>query len=240
VLLNAANGSRLFREFVPPQTNSHLFYQGRGVAEYRCEARTIGGFVQQLAVAYVTHGYWFYVTGEIPERKDPATVDQKLIALYGVEASRWSRVRRKHGGLANVHYLRYGRFFVIVATKGEHRFFEDEPNFKDIRKIPIKFAGYSIGCRKGTDGKLHPSVRIHREQFKTLKAWCLEIAPHWTRERIEGELSRLPFEAYAPIRTQLLILVRAINRARAEGGLELVSKECLRLRRAPVKPFKSE
>ena len=43
--------------------------------EYRCVASTVDGFLQQLAVAYITHGYWFYVVGEIPEGKDPVTVD---------------------------------------------------------------------------------------------------------------------------------------------------------------------
>ena len=33
--------------------------------EYRCEATSVAGFVQQLAVAYVGRGYLFYVKGEI-------------------------------------------------------------------------------------------------------------------------------------------------------------------------------
>jgi len=32
---------------------------------YRCEATTIEGFVQQLAVSYIANGYWFCVTGLI-------------------------------------------------------------------------------------------------------------------------------------------------------------------------------
>ena len=42
---------------------------------YRCEATTLEGFVQQLAVGYVSRGYWFYVTGFIPAGKDPHDVD---------------------------------------------------------------------------------------------------------------------------------------------------------------------
>ena len=52
--------------------------------EYRCEATSVAGFVQQLAVAYVGRGYFFYIVGEIPERKDPHAVDEKLIAKYGL------------------------------------------------------------------------------------------------------------------------------------------------------------
>ncbi len=48
---------------------------------YQCQAATVAGFIQQLAVAYVRHGYWFYVKGEIPARKDPQKVDAKLMEL---------------------------------------------------------------------------------------------------------------------------------------------------------------
>ena len=45
---------------------------------YRCEARNIDGFLSQL-IRYVSSGHYFYITGRIPERKDPAVVDAKLI-----------------------------------------------------------------------------------------------------------------------------------------------------------------
>ena len=105
---------------------------------YRCVARSAAGFVQQLAVAYVTHGYWFYVTGHIPEHKDPALTDRKLIERYGIDVSKWTRARRKRDGLANVQYLRYGRFFILLATHGEHPFFaEEEEQIRDIRRTPL-------------------------------------------------------------------------------------------------------
>ena len=47
--------------------------------EYRYEATSVAGFVQQLAIAYINHGYWFYVTRTIPERKDLAKTDRKII-----------------------------------------------------------------------------------------------------------------------------------------------------------------
>src|SRR5436190_4966269 len=123
--------------------------------EYRCEATSVSGFIQQLAVAYVGRGYFFYVTGEIPEKKDPRAVDAKLIAKYGLAIGKTARARRKAAGLANVQYLRYRRVFVLLATSGKHPFFEEEREFvRDVRKIPIKFAGYAISYRSG-----HPHVR---------------------------------------------------------------------------------
>src|SRR5262245_30128173 len=46
---------------------------------YRCEVSTPEGFVQQVAVSYLAHGYFFYVAGVIPEGKDTRRVDQKLV-----------------------------------------------------------------------------------------------------------------------------------------------------------------
>ena len=65
---------------------------------YRYEAQSIAGFVQQLAVAYVQHGYWFYVTGQVPERKCPLAVDAELLDRYEIAISSWARARRKRQG----------------------------------------------------------------------------------------------------------------------------------------------
>ncbi len=79
--------------------------------EYRCEATSPVGFVQQLVSCYLPHGYWFYVSGCIPEHKDPRSVDEKLLAKYGISLSRSSRARRKRVGIANIHYLWFFRIF---------------------------------------------------------------------------------------------------------------------------------
>ncbi|MFN0135702.1 MAG: hypothetical protein ACKVS9_06240, partial [Phycisphaerae bacterium] len=145
--------------------------------KYRCETTSVEGFVQQLAVAYITHGYWFYVAGKIPEGKDPAAIDAKLIERYGIAISKWVRCRRKKQGLANMQYLRYERFFLLLATKGRHDFFEREcASFCDVRRVSIKFAGYSIGCRKGQDGRWHASVRINPQEYMSLRACVIDMA----------------------------------------------------------------
>src|SRR5947207_10662909 len=106
---------------------------------YQFDATSSSGFLQQLAVAYLGHGYWFYVTGHVPEGKDPAAVDRKLVAKYEVGISKWARARRKASGLANCQYLRHGQFFVLLASHGRHPFFEGESQFKDAREEPIGF-----------------------------------------------------------------------------------------------------
>jgi hypothetical protein len=206
---------------------------------YRCVTFTAAGFVQQLAVSYVSNGYWFYVTGRVPDHKDPAALDQKIIAQYGLDISKWARVRRKQAGLANVQYLRYGRFFVILATHGQHAFFTDEAGqIWDIRKHPLYFMGYSIGYRQARNGQTwHVSVRIHRGLYSELKARFETLALQLPVEELIRELRGIDYEPFAPVRTQLRTILRAVNRKRKIAGLELVPGQSVYLRRVPVPPF---
>ena len=202
---------------------------------YRCEASSLEGFIQQLAVSYLPHGYWFCVAGEIPPGKDPRAVDQKLTQRYGVSLSRWARARRKKAGNANVHYLRYERFFVLIATHGHHPFFEEErTSIFDVRRSPVRVGGYAVSFRHGRS-----HVRLEAERYRELKAHFLTLATHRTASAIADELRSLPFEPYAPVRRQLFIILRAVNRARRAAGFQPVPWTALRLRRRIVRPFES-
>jgi hypothetical protein len=206
---------------------------------YRCVATSVAGFVQQLAVAYVSHGYYFYVAGMIPEDKDPAKTDEKILRQYGIAVSKWTRARRKRAGQANVHYLRHGHFYVIIANHGEHPFFAAEgKRVRDIRKAPILFMGYSVGCRRERGGgKYHAGVRINREHFRQLKRYFERAAIKKSVEEVTADLRGLLLEPYAPVRDQLKGILRAVNRKRKLGALPSVPREALRFRRAPVQPF---
>ncbi len=172
--------------------------------KYRCVATSIEGFVQQLAVAYITHGYWFYVVGTIPEGKDPVGVDAKLIERYGIAISKWARCRRKKQGLANMQYLRHDRFFVLLATKGRHLFFEHErSSIRDVRRKPIKFAIYSIGCRKGRDGRWHASVRISASTMKAVRASIETPCVEFDRVSSNQFLRGLHHSRFSAVRWQL-------------------------------------
>jgi hypothetical protein len=210
-----------------------LFVFRGGLVEYRCEATSIAGFVQQLAVAYVGRGYFFYVKGEIPERKDPRAVDLRIVEKYNIAVRKTARARRKAAGLANLQYIRFERTFVLIATHGRHIFFEQERGFiRDVREVPIKFAGYAISYRSG-----HPHVRIEQRQFLELKAWFLDASTHRSRESLEMEFRKLPFEPYAPVRSQLFSIVRRLNERRAAAQFEPVPATAIRLRRRVVQPF---
>lgn len=213
--------------------------------EYRCETTSVEGFVQLLACNYLPHGYWFYVTGRVPDDKEPRTVDAKLIDKYGIDRSRASRARQKQLGYANVHYLRHGRFFILVATHGKHLFFDEEAaSIQDARRIPIRFAGYAISYRRGgrtvsgtADCKWHSRVEIDREWYKVLQAWFLDSAIYRSSAKVAQDFYQVPFEPYAPVRRQLLRLLQSVNAARKQAGQSILPYEVLPLRRRVVRPF---
>ena len=212
---------------------------------YRCETTSVEGLVQLLACNYLPHGYWFYVTGAIPMHKDVRQVDAKLIAKYGIDVLRTARARRKRSGRANMQYLRHDRFFVLLATRGTHLFFAEESAcVRDARETPLQFAGYAVSYRRGNrkrdgtaDNRWHSHVQIERGRYNELKAYFLEIAARRSADRLAREFYYLPFEPYAPVRRQLLSILRAVNRARRQAGFEPLPYDVLPLRRRVVKPF---
>ena len=62
------------------------------------------------------------------------------------------------------------------------------------------------------------------ERYRDLKAMLVDLATKRSKEHIIAEFRRLPFEPYAPVKRQLLRLLRAVNRARIEKGFEQVSQ----------------
>lgn len=203
------------------------------MSEQQYEATTLGGFVQQIAVSYIANGYFFYATGRVPERKDPRLLDQKFAKTYGLDLSKWSRSRRKQAGYANVRYIRFERFFVLLATAGEHQFFANEAKLiRDVRRVPLKFGGYSLSQRGG-----HAHVRIEQETYKMVKSHLVDLAMRRTVLALEAEFRGLPFEPYKPVVCQVLAILRAVNRVRKAAGYEPVPAGSLRMFREIYRPF---
>ena len=209
-----------------------------GAMTYHYIAVSEQAFVQQLALAYVQRGFWYYVAGSIDKNRDVEQIDRKLIDRYNVDISNWARTRRKKQGKANVHYLRCKQFFVLIASEGSHDFFIREGiNIRDIRKEPIYFAGHGIGCYRGPDGRLHVSVRIHPKQYNLLQDYFVAVAPHRSSEELIQEFRCLPFEPYALVRRQLMNILRDVNRTRRAAGKGPIPIEALRLKRRILNPF---
>lgn len=89
---------------------------------------------------------------------------------------------------------------MFLASRGEHRFLAGEPRFRDAREEPIRFVGCSISVKRGLDGRWHPSVRIHPDDYRELRALNrarttagLELVP-----RTALRLSRTGVRPFAP------------------------------------------
>jgi len=121
---------------------------------YRCEATSTEAVVQLIAASYLRHGYYWYVTGRIPNNKEPGLVDRKLIEKYDIDITEWQRSRRRKQGLANAQYLRHDRWFILMLTDGHHALRAPVANggegeqLKDCRRVPIRFDGYAISYRR--------------------------------------------------------------------------------------------
>ena len=177
--------------------------------KYRCEATSAEAIVQLIAASYLRHGYYWYVTGHIPERKSPATVDRKLIDKYGIDVTEWQRARRRQQGLANAQYLRFGHWFIFLLTEGHHALRApaskggEGETLQDFRRVPLRFQGYSISYRQsgvvrtgGSPMKWRAHVRIDGDTYASpnicWQRWfrCLELVSPLVEGR-DGAANRL-------------------------------------------------
>jgi len=105
---------------------------------YLCEATSMEGLIQQVALSYLRHGYWWYVTGIAPERKELTEIDHNILSKYDIRKDWRLIAHNKSRGLANLQYIRHGRFYIIMATKGFHEFKDREAKrIRDARQCPI-------------------------------------------------------------------------------------------------------
>jgi len=96
------------------------------------------GLLQQVALSYLRHGYWWYVTGIVPARKEPLEIDQNILIKYDIRKDWRFIAHNKNRGLANLQYIRHGRFYLLLATKGLHEFKTREAKrIRDARQCPI-------------------------------------------------------------------------------------------------------
>lgn len=187
---------------------------------YSYEAKNLANFIRRLAVNYISRGYYYCVKGEIPEHKDPAKTDEKIISHYGIALSKWAKARLRKRGRASVQYVRYQRQFVILATQGEHQFFAEEAkSIRDVRRVPLAVGGYSISYRQaGERGRV--SVRITHQDFQRLKAHFVRQAVRSSVDDLARALLSLSVLRYAGVRSQMACLVKSVNLARRLAGLE--------------------
>jgi hypothetical protein len=221
--------------------------------EYKYEVTSLVGWLQRVATHLLPKGYYFFVQGQVPVGKDPAALDAKLLAKYDVVKTEGARRWRKSQGLGNVQYVRFDRSWMLLATHGDHAIREGEgDNLKDVRRTPLRIGDYTLYVKRGeylkkrageelaaTDGRWRVRVLIAREPYRELCAYFLSIACQRRSETLEQELFNLPYVPYAPVRKQLLKLLRLINAQRQAAGFTKVPPTCLRFKREIVKAFET-
>lgn len=148
--------------------------------ELPCVATSKEGFVCQV-VQYITHGYPFYVTGDTRSDRgfSPAEIDRSVTRKYQANLSRGRRELRRKKDKCNCRYIRYGKDWVLFATKGRGEFFDefasknpDKPHkFLDIRETPLRFHGYQISLSdRGFEKKTPEEKAEYREKKAVQKA----------------------------------------------------------------------
>ena len=219
--------------------------------EYKYEVTSLVGYLQRVATHLLPKGYYFFVQGTLPEGKNPSTLDAKLLAKYDVAKSEGARRWRKSQGLGNVQYVRFQRSWILLCTHGDHAIREGEgENLKDVRRVPIRIGDYSVTVKRGHFLKKHPTddsptpdgrwrvrVLIARDHYRELCAYFLSIACHRRADALAEELYALPYVPYAPVRKQLLKLLRLINAKRQAAGYQKIPPTCLRFKREIVRAF---
>jgi hypothetical protein len=68
------------------------------------------------------------------------------------------------------------------------------------------------------DEKWHSHVSIERRQYLALKAWFAELATRQSAKGLAVAFYQLPVVPYAPVRRQLLMMLREVNRVRKKSG----------------------
>ena len=164
---------------------------------------------------------------------------------------------------ADPEYRTSGQFKSRRATAGRHE--ETREGWLDWRALeaasirncrrgqPIYAFGYSISPDQGghvasrakrdpaeqieRDCKYRVRVQISRSALARLRGYFLANALRRDEAWFSDRFWRIPFEPYAPVRKQLLELLRQVNAVRNRAGLNKISIDVLRYHRRPVRVF---
>jgi hypothetical protein len=85
--------------------------------------------------------------------------------------------------------------------------------------------------------KWHARVQIDAETYAGIKAYFLNLATHRQADFLAREFLTLPFQPYRPVREQLFVILRAVNRERQLAGYQRVPASVIRYKRRIVRVF---
>lgn len=95
---------------------------------------------------------------------------------------------------------------------------------------------YGIAVSESTRGR---RKRLGKANLQYLRHdhFFIILAMHRSVANLARAFYEIPFEPYAPVRRQMLLLLRKVNQVRKRAGYQLVPAEILPFRRRVVKPF---
>ena len=186
--------------------NRYMHCMHANINKAKYEVHTLGQFLSKIAL-YLRYGYSRYAVREIPEGKDLASIDEKILKNYKVTYRHMARARRKKKGLANVVYVRFGQTFILMATSGEHAAFNNIVSH-DFREAPFHFSGYSIGIKNNK-----PHIIIEPKRFERIHKRAHKIALHNSGKVTAYLHSMSPFR-FAGVNDQRWKLFLEVNKRR--------------------------
>lgn len=198
---------------------------------YPCVATSSSAFVRQLAASYLPHGYRFYVCGHVPDRlvEHASELDRRMIEKYEIDISKATRSKRRSQGIASVRYIRFGRFWMLMSTRGRHHFFDEHRKVSNISRKPVLFHGYEIRLVED-----RPRVRIERQEYRHLHGYLLGMCTRGKYRDVDqmaGAVRRMThFDPYRAVIAQYVRLIRQMNRRRRSRGLLPVPLDAVTLR----------
>jgi hypothetical protein len=229
--------------------------------KYDCEMQTVEEFVGRIQ-RLVSRGYYFAYVGYLKPPKEPSKLDAKMAELWKLNKPEWQRAARNRGGESSVHYVRFGRRYVLLSTHGwanqkgrrqrrrpaeprqSGRFFHEYPGFLDLKDKGLKLFGYNIKSTWSVkEGRRKTFVSLNRKTYRLMKASLLRKAtrPRYrSREAMEAVFWHLPVQWYGPVQGQMRTIVGATNRVRRRAGSsQLRITKCVRRTLRPLRPFQN-
>jgi hypothetical protein len=180
------------------------------------EAHSLGELLRKVAIDYVRYGYYRYLVIEIPRKKDPKLIDEKILKNYDITYHCTKRARLKRKGQAVTVYVRFGHRFVLLATEGTNTELEKR-DFFDCRVKPISLSGYTVGVKGGK-----PNVQMSLKRYRGLRKLLSQTALH-NEGKLRDFFGRIsPFKFPGILRQQQKLL-HMVNAKRKKAGLTRIN-----------------
>ena len=182
----------------------------------------------KASVRYVRYGlewylFWTYGKNRVFEKYGPATSGSPV---------RFNDFRTPPS-------LKFHGYGISLTRRGYHKKSAQEKADYRRRKAAALAAGtdYRTIRRRRRHERWVARVVINDNRYRMLQAELLGMATHRSADTLRMVFLNVPFTPYAPIRAQLLTLLRQVNKARQHAGYSPVPNDCIRYHRRMTSPY---